>query len=316
MQIQHNFLTFTNLQQKHVNRPSSHSLKNIHHDVFTKTQPAFRGGIISSLADMPLSNSSEVKNEDIPAMVKAFTNSLILGAKTNKLSLADANMLMMIHATGLPIEIKDIKTVEGADENAIAFCFPRYDSEGNLKTTYLFLNFDMPVSQTVKSFAHEFTHCLQFNTKEAKAMMKELIPADNGTNNYFNAFKSFENYLIENNIHSKIDGNAVTISSMLAIVTDKLANPLSLFNFNNKKLQINYNKALNEVLEAFNVEDKNLALKYFKFRLELEVDAYKNGANALKKSTGKQESQPIAYDLISKMYSDCVKYIDSKINDA
>lgn len=313
MQIQYKYPTFCSFQQKSNYQSSFQSKANTNKDIFVKSMPAFKGDIITSLSGTGSLNGTEIKKEEIPERVKEFTNSLILGAKSNKLTLADINMLMMVHATGIPIEVKDIKTVEGVDENAIAFCFPSHDSEGNLKKTYLFINFDKPVSQTSKTLAHEFTHCLQFNTKEAKAMMKELIPADNNTNNYFNVYRSFERHLQDNNIHKRVDENVITIGTMLATLTGKLPEPLNVFNFNHPKLQKEYDIALNNALEEFKIEDKNLALRFIKFRLGLEVEAYKNGANAIKQYIKFPEEQPIPNDLISKMYSDCVQYIDTKI---
>lgn len=272
---------------------------------------------LTSLILLPSPSENDhksIKREDVNKISDKFLKLLLITAHTGRLKQDEVQFLINTFAEGLPIEVRDSKENCRLDSSTEACCFPKFNAEGKLEKAYLFINFDKLAAKIVKSITHEFTHALQFSTEEASQMMKKLHASETPLDNYFKAYTEFETNIIKLNIHETIDNNADTISKMLKIVGDKLKDPLSVFNFTSNQRKKQYDEFLNQALEKFDIKDKKLAIEYFKFRIDLETEAYSQGSKALKKSACVKD-KCISYDLIPKMFKDLSLYFEKLLTE-
>ncbi|MEW5820772.1 MAG: hypothetical protein AB1782_11315 [Cyanobacteriota bacterium] len=258
------------------------------------------------------SDSKKLSFEKIDTISNNFSAQLLIACSSGTISKSDIELLMLTYAPELAIKIKNINELPNIDPNTEALYYPDYDNNGNLKTGYLFINFSKPTNKIVKSITHEFTHALQFSTSRAQELMKRIYDNETPSDKYFKAYTEFETQILDINLYKTIDKNNEIISKMLLMAKNKARELLNAINFSTKQRVEQYDSILDVVLKNYDIKDKQLALEYFKFRLDCETQAYKQGSIALKRSLNKA-NKTLSYDLIPKMYEDLSNYIAQKL---
>jgi hypothetical protein len=291
--------------QDPVNNKSSIIHKALRLKALEKDTVSFSSGLI--LPGMDADQAGKIRKEDIDSIVSNFYTQLIVLMKADQLNQDNVQQLINIITPGIKIEAVSMK--ELPDEkmrNSIAALFKATYS-GDIVDIKLFINFnEASKTELIQSISHEFTHALQANTDEEKALITKLIKSPAGKS-YPQAFMVFEREFINEVYNNQIKKQAATIDMMLKIAPAKIA--LNAFKKDNESF---YSEMFDRVAREFEIEDTGLLLEYFKNRAENESKAYENGMAAHKSLTG-EGNKLYHYDMLPLIYQDLAEFIDKEL---
>lgn len=242
-----------------------------------------------------------IKKEDIPQIVEILSKNLIELLRSRNVTPYVVQSLIDEITNGLPIEVEC--TDDSINSRYQAACVPLYNTNGDLLKANLRINFNKPCSSLIADITHEFTHGLQYFTKDLAHISHRISKDRVGISAYMNASINFENdSIFELNVNS-IEKDLTTIKKLIK----KCHGRLDAFNFIKPERIAQYDQILDNALSKNGITNRNLALEYFKINLEMEIQAYEQHIKTHKKFTNKDNYIAL---LVLKRYEELSVYLD------
>lgn len=294
---------------------------------------AFAGsqGIIESATNTTTAlqnKSSLIDKDDIPVIVENFSRGICKLLKVQQSNTLIDKVLRFLNirrfqpdevkslikdvTNGMVVEIKQMDNLSKMGIPADAAYNTEYNPDGTLKRSSIFVNYNAPPDKLAYDTVHEFTHILLANTLESARMMRNIYKSNSSVINYVEAYKQFDIQVHDINFTDILLKDKNAIREMFINVRNKEKDPLEIFDFIKPERKAQYYQFINNALLDYEITDKKLALKYFKFEVDSEVQARQKENIILKKLINKQKKS-VLEDISIKMYEDLSVYLNELI---